>query len=231
MAALVAFAVLVDLRGSETELAPFAGDDVPAGALLTDSVVDWREVPRGLLPPASLEGKVTAHAIGRGEPITQTALTDHQPPPDGWWSVELPLPDNASPGRAARVVVSDPPMTVARVWSEAGFTVKTSDDVTQMVWEKLICNAAGSRRPTTCPRAARSSPSPRMRVSGGAYSPTRSWRARRHHSRISRCGRPCASSQVSEAARAQLGPTFVRSGRLFPRSDDAACWPGVRLRR
>ena len=110
MAALVAFAVLVDLKGSETELAPFAGDDVPAGALLTDSVVDWREVPRGLLPPASLEGKVTAHAIGRGEPITQTALTDHQPPPDGWWSVELPLPDNASPGRAARVVVSDPPM-------------------------------------------------------------------------------------------------------------------------
>jgi len=34
--------------------------------------------------------------------------------------------------------------TVARVWSEAGFTVKTSDDVTQMVWEKLICNAAYS---------------------------------------------------------------------------------------
>ena len=33
---------------------------------------------------------------------------------------------------------------VARVWSAAGFTVKTSDDVTQMVWEKLICNVAYS---------------------------------------------------------------------------------------
>ncbi len=33
---------------------------------------------------------------------------------------------------------------VARVWSEAGFTVKTSDDVTRMVWEKLICNVAYS---------------------------------------------------------------------------------------
>ena len=33
---------------------------------------------------------------------------------------------------------------VARVWSEAGFTVETSDDVTRMVWEKLICNVAYS---------------------------------------------------------------------------------------
>lgn len=110
MAALVAFAVLADLRGSETELAPFAGDDLPAGTLLTDSVVEWREIPKGLLPAPVLAGKLTAHAVGRGEPITQTALVDHRPPPDGWWSVELPLPDNASPGRAARVVVSDPPM-------------------------------------------------------------------------------------------------------------------------
>ncbi len=33
---------------------------------------------------------------------------------------------------------------IAKVWSDAGFTVKTSDDVTQMVWEKLICNVAYS---------------------------------------------------------------------------------------
>jgi len=34
--------------------------------------------------------------------------------------------------------------TVARVWSEAGFNVRTFDDVTRMVWEKLICNVAYS---------------------------------------------------------------------------------------
>jgi 2-dehydropantoate 2-reductase len=33
---------------------------------------------------------------------------------------------------------------VAEVWRDAGFNVKTSDDVTQMVWEKLICNVAYS---------------------------------------------------------------------------------------
>ena len=34
--------------------------------------------------------------------------------------------------------------TVARVWSEAGFNVRVFDDVTRMVWEKLICNVAYS---------------------------------------------------------------------------------------
>ncbi len=33
---------------------------------------------------------------------------------------------------------------VARVWSEAGFNVRACDDVTRMVWEKLICNTAYS---------------------------------------------------------------------------------------
>lgn len=33
---------------------------------------------------------------------------------------------------------------VAEVWRDAGFNVETSDDVTQMVWEKLICNVAYS---------------------------------------------------------------------------------------
>jgi 2-dehydropantoate 2-reductase len=33
---------------------------------------------------------------------------------------------------------------VAKAWSEAGFNVRACDDVTQMVWEKLICNVAYS---------------------------------------------------------------------------------------
>jgi 2-dehydropantoate 2-reductase len=33
---------------------------------------------------------------------------------------------------------------VAGVWREAGFTVRTYDDVDQLVWEKLICNVAFS---------------------------------------------------------------------------------------
>ena len=33
---------------------------------------------------------------------------------------------------------------VAKVWSAAGFNVRVCDDVTRMVWEKLICNVAYS---------------------------------------------------------------------------------------
>jgi 2-dehydropantoate 2-reductase len=33
---------------------------------------------------------------------------------------------------------------IAEVWQQAGFTVKTYDDVHQLIWEKLICNAAFS---------------------------------------------------------------------------------------
>jgi 2-dehydropantoate 2-reductase len=34
--------------------------------------------------------------------------------------------------------------TVADVWRQAGFTVRTYDDVDRLVWEKLICNVAFS---------------------------------------------------------------------------------------
>jgi 2-dehydropantoate 2-reductase len=33
---------------------------------------------------------------------------------------------------------------VAAVWRAAGFTVKTFDDINQLVWEKLICNVCFS---------------------------------------------------------------------------------------
>ena len=40
--------------------------------------------------------------------------------------------------------VSERVRTVAEAWRGAGFTVRTYDDIDQLVWEKLICNAAFS---------------------------------------------------------------------------------------
>ncbi|HZO76731.1 MAG TPA: 2-dehydropantoate 2-reductase [Solirubrobacteraceae bacterium] len=40
--------------------------------------------------------------------------------------------------------VSERVETVAEAWRAAGFTVRTYDDIDQLVWEKLICNAAFS---------------------------------------------------------------------------------------
>jgi 2-dehydropantoate 2-reductase len=40
--------------------------------------------------------------------------------------------------------VSERVQMVAEVWRSAGFTVRTYDDIDQLVWEKLICNVAFS---------------------------------------------------------------------------------------
>jgi len=40
--------------------------------------------------------------------------------------------------------VTDRVERVAHAWREAGFTVRTYDDIDQLVWEKLICNVAFS---------------------------------------------------------------------------------------
>ena len=40
--------------------------------------------------------------------------------------------------------VTEPLRRIAGVWSAAGFTVRTFDDIHQLVWEKLICNGTFS---------------------------------------------------------------------------------------
>jgi len=40
--------------------------------------------------------------------------------------------------------VSDRLENIARVWREAGFNVKTFDDINQLVWEKFVCNVSFS---------------------------------------------------------------------------------------
>jgi hypothetical protein len=107
--------VLVDLRGEGTQLHPFAASDIVAGAVLADDTVEWRKVPRGLMPVPGLDGKVASHALQRGDPITPSALADHRSPPVDWWSVELPLPEGTTAGLRARVVVDDPPLAIDAV--------------------------------------------------------------------------------------------------------------------
>ena len=53
---------------------------------------------------------MAAHPLAKGDPITSSVVRDHRTPPDGWWSVELPLPEGTTAGTAARVVVDEPPL-------------------------------------------------------------------------------------------------------------------------
>lgn len=115
MALLVAVALFIDLRDGGTEKRPFAAADLEAGTTITGAQVEWRDVPRGLLPLVDVDGNVAAHVIEQGDPLVPSALAEHRPPPQGWWSVELPLPDGATAGKPARVVAVDPPLATEAI--------------------------------------------------------------------------------------------------------------------
>lgn len=103
-AVIVAGALWMDLRGTPTELRPFARASIEAGTRIDDDLIEFRNVPVGLLPEVT-PGGFAITAIGAGEPLTPALLTDNGPLPDGWWALEMDVPDGAVPGTELRLVV------------------------------------------------------------------------------------------------------------------------------
>jgi hypothetical protein len=102
---LLATAAYLDLRSQPTVRYPFAASVIGAGDSIAAGDVTWRQIPRGLLPVASLDGAVAAHDVEPGEPLLPSSLTSTAPLPDGWWAVPLTLPDRAVPGSPLRAVM------------------------------------------------------------------------------------------------------------------------------
>jgi hypothetical protein len=102
---LLATAAFLDLRSQPTVRHPFAAAPIAAGDPVPGRDVTWRQVPRGLLPAAPLDGAVAAHDIEPGDPILPSSLTATAPFPEGWWAVPLTLPDRAVPGSPLRAVI------------------------------------------------------------------------------------------------------------------------------
>ena len=107
---VVAVAFALEFRSSPTESRPFAADAISPGDMV-EELVEWRDVPEGVLPQVDSAGATAIGSIARGEPILPSQLGTGPPVPPGWWSVALPLPETAAPGTAVRVVVDDPPIT------------------------------------------------------------------------------------------------------------------------
>ena len=116
-ATLVVAAVIVDLAGESTVDHPFVTADVAAGAPLEASVIEYRQVPSGLLPPVPEPAGFTVRALRAGEPLTPSSLSAAEPPPEGWWSIPVPLPVGATVGTPVRLVGSDPVIDVEGVVS------------------------------------------------------------------------------------------------------------------
>ncbi|MEA2024985.1 MAG: SAF domain-containing protein [Actinomycetota bacterium] len=102
--AIVAAALVWDLRGSAQILYPFASGAIAAGTPITDSQVVWRSIPEGLMEMPDLVDPIAARDVGVGEPIVPSAVSGESMIPNGWWSVPIPLPGTAIPGTLVRLV-------------------------------------------------------------------------------------------------------------------------------
>jgi len=106
-ALLIVVAAWVDLRPADTVLYPFAAADLAAGSAIDTAAIEWREVPRGVLPTApAAEGTIRV-AVASGEPITPSLVSRDRPSvPEGWWALSTIVPDAVVPGQEVQLVVT-----------------------------------------------------------------------------------------------------------------------------
>lgn len=104
---LIGAALVWDLSARSTEPAPFAAATIQRGTPIDADVIEWRQVPVGLLAPLDLESATASVQIARGDPITRGAISSTPPLPQGWWTIAMDLPQAALPGSGIRVVLAD----------------------------------------------------------------------------------------------------------------------------
>lgn len=103
-AAVVLAALLWDLRDRAESPYPFAASVIAAGTPITDSMVEWRNLPKGAIALPDLSSPVAARDLPAGEPIVPSAVSETTVIPDGWWSVPVPLSTGAVAGTPVRLI-------------------------------------------------------------------------------------------------------------------------------
>lgn len=103
---LIVFALYRDLAPESTVPHPFAVDLISAGAEVTGGDVAFRDVPAGLLDPVSLPF-VTGRVITEGSPVLASDAEAGTRAPQGWWSIELPVPAGTKAGAEVLLVADD----------------------------------------------------------------------------------------------------------------------------
>jgi hypothetical protein len=105
-ALLIITAAWMDLRPQPTSLQPFAAADLDPGTVLDDTMIEWRSVPIGLLPPLDNPQGVILHRVSDGEPLVASVLSTRRiPTPAGWWTMEVQLPTGAVPGQEVQLIL------------------------------------------------------------------------------------------------------------------------------
>lgn len=101
---IVVVALLLQAVSPESESYPFLNRDVNAGETITDEDLGWRQIPMGLLPPASDVVGPAVHALEEGDPFLRGSVRSGTVVPDGWWAVPAPVPESVPPGTRVRLI-------------------------------------------------------------------------------------------------------------------------------
>ncbi|MGH8923696.1 MAG: SAF domain-containing protein [Acidimicrobiia bacterium] len=94
-----------EFRPTPTELRPYLARDVAAGDEVGDEDIEWRRVPIGFLPEHASPSGLFLVDLERGAPLIRSVVGEASPLPEGWWSLEVPVPDGTSAGVEVRLVV------------------------------------------------------------------------------------------------------------------------------
>ncbi len=104
---IASVALWIEFRPESTTPHPFAVEDVTAGMVVDESNTEIRQVPLGTFAPVEL-GQVAIDSILAGDPVLASNMGESgQAVPQGWWSLEMPLPRGAHRGDSARIVLLD----------------------------------------------------------------------------------------------------------------------------
>lgn len=120
LALLIALgAVWVEFRPDPMVDHPFALETILPGEDVGPLNTKMKRVPSGLLDAPPAKG-VAVRSIEPGEPIVPSAIGEAGGlTPRGWWSVEVDLPQDATEGMDAQIVLLDTGRVVAGVVSTA----------------------------------------------------------------------------------------------------------------
>ncbi len=107
---LLVAGLYLDLADRATEPYPFTVVAVGAGDAVDDAMIEWREVPVGLLGPPAAPGGAAVRSLDPGDPLTASTLTAAAVVPPGWWSVPMERPESVAAGSRVRLISADPPL-------------------------------------------------------------------------------------------------------------------------
>jgi hypothetical protein len=111
-AAVIAGAAYVDLTDPPGESYPFVAEPADMGESVA---IEWRQVPRGVLPPHADVSGVARQHLEAGTPLAAGLLESASAVPGDWWAVSVELPITATAGGDVMITTRAPDLQVVGI--------------------------------------------------------------------------------------------------------------------